>query len=297
MEPLRQAVRAYASRNGNCDGVAVSPVPGLMMKYIETHGSELHSISRALICIVLQGSKRITVGREEQTVCAGESFIIGPGMPVVSYALHASVHEPYIAVAIELEISILRQLAAQLAKVDQDSQLRTRARLGEDTQAAIMDCALRLTQLIDSPEAIPILRPGITQELHYWLLRGRHGDSLRSLVNPSGCASRIATAVAVLRTEFRTRVPVERLAAMTGMSLSAFHKHFKHMISMTPGQYQKHLRLIEARRLMLEEGSSASRAAFDVGYESVSQFTREYRRLFHAPPKRDTVRSRFNRAA
>jgi len=297
MESLKQAVMAYASRNANFDGVAMSPVTGLMMKYIETPGRELRTISRSLFCLVLQGTKRIVVGREEQIFCAGQSFIIGPGMPVVSSALGASAHEPYIAIAIELEMTVLRQIVAQLAKENRLPQFDTRTRSGEDAKAAVLNCALRLTQLIDRPEAIPILRPAIMQELHYWLLVGQHGDALRSLVDPKSCASRIAAALAILRADYRSRVPVERLAAAAGMSLTAFHRHFKHMISMTPGQYQKHRRLIEARRLMLEEGVSASRAAFDVGYESVSQFTREYRRLFQAPPKRDAVRFRLNRAA
>ncbi len=130
------------------------------------------------------------------------------------------------------------------------------------------------------------------RELHYWLLSGQHGAALRSLAAPDSNVSRLAAAIAILRQEYRSRIPVERLAAAAAMSLTAFHKHFKHMTSLSPGQYQKRLRLIEARRLMLDEGFSASSAAFEVGYESVSQFTREYRRLFQAPPKRDALRVR-----
>jgi AraC-like DNA-binding protein len=147
-------------------------------------------------------------------------------------------------------------------------------------------------RLLDRPDAISLLRPGIMRELHYWLLSGQHGLALRALAGPDSHPSRLAAAVAILRAEYRSRIPVERLADAAAMSLTAFHKHFKHMTSLSPVQYQKRLRLIEARRLMLDEGFSASNAAFEVGYESVSQFTREYGRLFQVPPKRDALRAR-----
>jgi AraC-like DNA-binding protein len=115
---------------------------------------------------------------------------------------------------------------------------------------------------------------------------------LRALAAPDSHASRLGAAIAILRAEYRSRVSIKRLAAAAAMSLTAFHKHFKHMTSLSPGQYQKRLCLIEARRLMLDEGFSASSAAFEVGYESVSQFTREYGRLFQTPPKRDALRTR-----
>jgi AraC-like DNA-binding protein len=145
-------------------------------------------------------------------------------------------------------------------------------------------------KLLDHPGSAPLLRPGIMQELHYWLLAGPHGTALRDIADPDSYASRLADAITILRAEYTSRVSVEQLASKAGMSPSSFHKHFKHMTSLTPGQYQQRLRLIEARRLMLDEGCSASNAAFEVGYESVSQFTREYGRLFQVPPKRDALR-------
>lgn len=140
------------------------------------------------------------------------------------------------------------------------------------------------------PEVAPFMSPGITRSLYYRLLSGPHSSALRTLAKPDSHAGRLAAAIAILRAEYRSRVPVDRLAAEAGMSLTSFHKHFKHMTSLTPGQYQKRLRLVEARRLMLDEGSSASNAAFAVGYESVSQFTRDYGDLFQMPPKRDVLR-------
>jgi AraC-like DNA-binding protein len=154
----------------------------------------------------------------------------------------------------------------------------------------MLDCALRLMRLLDRPEAIPLLHAGISRELHYWLMSGEHRSVLSALTLPQSCASRLAASIALLRQEYRSRLPIERLAAAAAMSLTAFHMHFKRMTSLTPRQFQKRLRLIEARRLMTIDGLTASRAALEVGYESISQFTREYGRMFGAPPKRDSRR-------
>lgn len=132
-----------------------------------------------------------------------------------------------------------------------------------------------------------MLQAQLLREMHYWLLAGRHGAAIRRLGGPDSHAQRIARAVALLRAEFTQALPVERLAAVAGMSLSSFHQHFRRHTSLSPLQFHKQLRLIEARRLMLAEGISASSAAFAVGYESVPQFTREYRRLFGRPPVQD----------
>lgn len=292
MDSLKQAAQAYASRHANSDGLAVTPVPGLKMMYIESPSGDLHSVYRPLVCLVLQGAKRMTVGREQQVFSAGQSVIVSADMPVVGRIVQASRSEPYLAVAVELEMTILRELTAQLGSVRPLRPSETRTLFAEDTEAAALDCASRLMRLLDRPDAIPLLRDGIMHELHYWLLSGPDGVALRALADPESHASRLAAAIAILRAEYRSRVSAERLAAAAAMSLTAFHKHFKQMTSLTPGQYQKRLRLVEARRLMLDEGLSASSSGFEVGYESVSQFTRDYARLFKAPPKRDALRVR-----
>lgn len=292
MDALKQAVRAHASRFANRDGIALTPVPGLVVKCIDAPGGDLHAICRPMVILVLQGAKRLAVAGQEQDFGASQCAIVSADMPIAARVLEACAEKPYLALAIELEMAALREVGAQsdTASIDR-SPMRGRL-FADDLDDMVLDCALRLMRLIDRPDAIPLLRPGIARELHYWLLSGRHGHALRALADPGSHASRLSAAIAVLRAEYRDRIPVERLASASAMSLTAFHRHFKQMTSLTPGQYQKRLRLIEARRLMLEEGSAASSAAFDVGYESVSQFTREYRRLFEAPPKRDARRSR-----
>jgi transcriptional regulator GlxA family with amidase domain len=184
-------------------------------------------------------------------------------------------------------MGLMREVAAQLAPSAEPPSRRDAALLSDETDEALLDGALRFVRLLDRPDAVPVLRPAILREMHYWLLAGRHGAAIRQLAAVDSDAERIARAVAVLRSELARPVPVERLAATAGMSASAFYQHFKALTSLSPRRFQKQLRLLEARRLMFSDGLSASGAAFAVGYESVSQFTREYGRMFGAPPRRD----------
>jgi AraC-like DNA-binding protein len=292
MDALKQAVQAHAGRFANRDGIALTPVPGLVVKCVGAPSGDLRAVCRPMAILVLQGAKRMAAGQQEHIFRAGQCAIVGADMPVAARVLEACAEQPYLALAIELEMAVLREVAAQSGMASIHRSPMHGRLFADDIDGMVLDCALRLMRLIDRPDAIPLLRPGIARELHYWLLSGRHGHALRTLADPGSHSSRLGAAIAVLRAEYRARIPVERLASASAMSLTAFHKHFKQMTSLTPGQYQKRLRLIEARRLMLEEGSAASSAAFDVGYESVSQFTREYRRLFEAPPKRDARRAR-----
>lgn len=292
MEALKQAVQTYATQHRNRDGLALTPVPGLKLKCVEAPQGNLHAVIRPLMVIVLQGAKRMAVGREERTFSAGQSAIVSIDMPVTTRIEQASRGEPYLAVAVEIEMAILSEVAAHLGPARRPRRSERATLFADDAEASALDCVARLLGLCDRPDAIPLLRPGIMRELHYWLLTGPHGADLRALCDPTSHANRLAPTIAILRAEYRTRISVERLAAEAGMGLTAFHTHFKRMLSLSPGQYQKRLRLIEARRLMLDEGASASSAAFEVGYESVSQFTREYGRLFNVPPKRDALRIR-----
>jgi len=157
----------------------------------------------------------------------------------------------------------------------------------ERTEGEVADAAARLIRLLDRPAALAVLQAQLIREIHYWLLAGRHGPAIRSLGFADGHVQRVARAVALIRSDYARPLRVERLAEVAGMSTSTFHQHFRAVTSLSPLQFQKQLRLIEARRMMLSDGASASHAAFAVGYESVPQFTREYARLFGAPPVRE----------
>jgi AraC-like DNA-binding protein len=290
LESLKEAVRTYADAHANGDGLAMPPVPGLRMMCRYQPSGPMRSMYRPLVCLILQGAKQLTVARTEQVFAAGQAVIVGVDLPVVGTVVEASRAEPYLAIAIELDMSIMHALTSQVPEVTTAARA-TAALSAEKMDEDVLMCASRLMRLIDHPDAIPVVRPAVLQELHYWLFLSSYGPSLRSLCAPQGNAQRIGRAIDILRKNFHQPLTVDALACAASMSASAFHRHFRAVTSISPLQFQKQLRLIEARRLMLSDGLTARRAAFQVGYESTSQFTREYVRMFGAPPRRDTAKS------
>lgn len=289
-DTLLTLVRRHADAHADAGGVAQTPIPGLATVRATSPSGLIHAISRPLVCLVLQGGKQVATGSQSVAFGAGDSLLIAADVPTVSQITRASRAAPYLSLVLELDAAVLADLLAQMAAGPGgagDARVRV-----EPTDAEVADAALRLMRLLDRPAADPVLRAMVVRELHYWLLAGRHGPALRGLGWSEGRARRVARAVAVLRSDFARPLPVERLAAVAGMSPSSFHQHFRAVTSLSPLQFQKQLRLIEARRLMLSEGAPASRAAFAVGYESVPQFTREYGRMFGLPPVRDREAAR-----
>lgn len=289
-QDLLDAVHAYARLHADHDGLALTPVPGLRMMCLERPGERLESTYRPLVCLVLQGEKHLLAGRQERLCGQGQAIVVSADLPVTGQVVTASPGRPYIALAIELDMAMLTELADSLRAAAPAPGVEA-ATLVRDVDAEILDCAGRLVRLIGRPEAVPVLYPGLMRELHYWLLGGAQGRQLMARLAPEAHLARLNRAVALLRGAYRQKLRVDDLAGAAAMSASAFHKHFKEYTTLTPVQYQKRLRLIEARRLMVYEGASANKAAFDVGYESTSQFTREYARLFGAPPRRDAQRA------
>jgi len=293
MEALKRAAWRYADDHADADGLVATPVEDVRMMRVRAPSGPMRAMYKPVLCLVLQGAKQLMAGEEARSFAAGQSVIVGVDRPVVGRVTRASREEPYLAVALDLDMGVMREVMGQApGTAETPSGHDDDALLVEDTGEAVADCALHLVRLLDRLEAVPVLRRSIVKEMHYWLLAGRHGAAIRRLALPDSHAQRVARAVAILRAEFARPVPVERLAAAAGMSPSSFHQHFKAVTSLSPLQFQKQLRLLEARRLMVGDGLSASRAAFEVGYESVPQFTREYGRMFGAPPRRDASQSR-----
>lgn len=286
---LLDAVRRYTEAHADPAGMARTSVPGLATVRATRPSGLVHAVSRPLVCLVLQGAKQVAAGPEVVAFGAGDSLLVSADVPTVSQVTRASTAVPYLSLVLELDPKVIADLAAQLGAGPAAEGPPVRA---EPTDAEVADAALRLVRLLDRLAAEPVLHALLVRELHYWLLAGRHGAALRRLGWPEGHAGRVGRAVAVLRAEFARPLPVGHLAGVAGMSLSSFHRHFLAATSLTPLQFQKQLRLIEARRLMVSEGASPSRAAVAVGYESVPQFTREYGRMFGLPPVRDAEAAR-----
>jgi len=293
-EALLTAVRRHAAIHADDNGVAPTPIPGLVAIRATLPSALQYAINRPLVALVLQGGKRVTIGRETLDFGAGESLLISADVPTVSQITRASAAVPYFSLVLELDLRLIEELTLEMAAVPEPAGPAVRV---EPTDAEVTDAALRLMRLLDRPAALPVIGNELLRELHYWLLAGRHGGAIRGLGITGSHAQRISKAIAVLRAEFAAPIRVERLADVAGLSPSAFHQHFKAITSLSPLQFQKQLRLIEARRLMLSEGRSASLAAYEVGYESVQQFNREYARLFGQPPGRDLKASRQRAAA
>jgi AraC-like DNA-binding protein len=285
---LLDAVRRYADAHAGRDGAAPTPIPGLTAIRAPARTELSYQIQRPLVCLVLQGAKQVTMGSQSLTFHAGDSLVITADVPTVSKITEASLAAPYYSLVLDLDPAVIATLAAEMAANGDADGAPVRI---ASTDSDVADTAVRLMRLLDRPAALPVLQPALVREFHYWLLAGRHGAAIRRLGLPDSYVRRVARAVALLRAEYAQRLPVERLAEVAGMSPSAFHQHFRAVTSLSPLQFQKQLRLIEARRLMLAEGANASQAANAVGYESVQQFTREYGRMFGKPPMRDIAQA------
>ncbi|PYE90498.1 AraC family transcriptional regulator [Phyllobacterium leguminum] len=285
MTMLLDTARRYAETHADSAGIARTPIPGLMLVRATIPSGLEYAVSRPLACLVLQGAKHVAMGAQAFAFSAGDSLLIAADVPTVSQITRASPVAPYLSLVLELDPAVIADLMAEMKAVPEQAGMSPVQ--VEPTEADVADAALRLMRLIDRPASIPVLQAQLVREMHYWLLAGRHGAAIRRLGWPDGHVQRVARAVAMLRAEFAQPLRIERLAAVAGMSPSSFHQHFRAVTSLSPLQFQKQLRLIEARRLMLAEQMPASSAAFTVGYESVPQFTREYARMFGLPPVRD----------
>jgi AraC-like DNA-binding protein len=289
MKSLLDLVRRHGEAHADGHGIARSGIPGLTTVYATAPSGLLHDISRPLACLVVQGGKRVAMGQRDLAFGAGDSLLITADVPTISQITRASTAEPYLSLVVELDPGIIAELGMQMEKPPSAESAAVQV---DPTEIEVTEAATRLMQLLDRPAALPVLQASLMRELHYWLLAGRHGAAIRQLGWPGGHVQRVSRAVAMLRARFAEALPVESLAATVGMSPSSFHQHFRSVTSLSPLQFQKQLRLIEARRLMMAEGRSASGAAFAVGYESVPQFTREYSRMFGLPPARDAGAAR-----
>lgn len=240
------------------------------------------TIYEPVVCLILQGEKATTVGDQVRVVSAGSCIVVSHDLPVLARVTQASEKEPYLAIVIQLDLAVLRSLYDEVENVHLEG---ARASVMEvaPIDLNIADVVGRYLDLIGDPVSARVLLPLVRKELHFRLLLSKPGAMLRALIHRDSNESNIARAIKLLREDHRRSWDIADLAKAVGMSASAFHKHFKSLTMTTPLQYQKDLRLSEARRL-LRSGHSVSRAAFDVGYESPSQFSREYARKFGKPP-------------
>ncbi|NOD47158.1 MULTISPECIES: AraC family transcriptional regulator [unclassified Ruegeria] len=239
-----------------------------------------------IVCLVLQGKKETHIGDRLVQFGAGDSLIVSHSIPVLAAVTEASRQKPYVGLVFSLNLSILRGLYDEVGSAPAAPEMAQSLAASKATPDLI-DAMTRLFRASQNAMDTQILAPMISREVHYRLLQADHGGMLRQMLWRDSPASRIARVIDVIRSGFRTSLPVSDLAQTAGMSVSAFHAHFKSVTAKSPLQYQKDLKLLEARRILSHGAVSVSQAAFDVGYESPTQFSREYSRKFGVSPRQD----------
>jgi AraC-like DNA-binding protein len=285
-----QAVRAYTDVHHGSDGIHRTSVDGLIIVRADHDTPLRHVLYEPALVVAVQGSKDLLIGDTALSYGTGQFLVMSVGLPLLARMTRATPDAPYLAVSLSVDVRAIQDLIRDIGPAAvPDVPPPERGMFIGELGAQQADAVARLAALLETPDALGVLYPSIARELFYWVLRGSHGPAFRRLAAPDGHAQRIADAIALLRADLSATIPVEQLAATAHMSPSSFHQHFKAVTAMSPLQYQKHLRLLEARRLLLSGAADATRAGYEVGYESPSQFSREYARMFGAPPRRDVT--------
>ena len=292
------SVLAHAvGRFAQTDGDYTTAIPALTLHRRGAPTEPLHCIYSLGLGVIAQGAKQVMLGDEVINYSPGRSMLTTIDLPVVSHVTQASVRKPFLGLLLTLDPRQIVQMASELDLPHPSRERTFRPVSIERLDEALLDALIRLVELLEEPALVPRLAPLIQQEITVRLLTGRYGPQLHHLVAVGSPSHQIAKAVAWLKQNFTHVLHVDDLAARTHMSPSTFRLHFRAITGMSPLQFQKQLRLQEARQLMLNQSLDAGHAGGRVGYESASQFSREYSRLFGAPPQRDIRRMRVSQTS
>lgn len=281
-----QKVLDYFDKNGSEGIPCLTDVPGFAALCNRKPTKLEGNLYNPVVCLILQGRKETYIGERKLSFGEGESLIVSHDLPVMAQITEASQAKPYVAVALSIDLQIIRSLYDQIENGGTDHQ-QMRAMDAARADAELVGAFRRLFELVDNPLEAKVMVPLVLREIHFRILLAKNGGMMRQLLMRDSHASRIGKAIDRIRQEFTAPLAVSDLANIAGMSASSFHEHFKAVTSSTPLQYQKDLRLLQARRLMLEGNHTVSSAAFEVGYESPTQFSREYARKFGVSPRND----------
>jgi len=284
------ALSVRAARN---PGISQTAVPALQIIRADRVMPRVHSVQRPSLCFIVQGVKEVSVGRTRFRYRSLEFLFTSVDLPVTGQVVEASIEKPYLCLVLEIEPGLVLELATASASAGVAPQAKASSEPAifvgrRDEQLA--DAFFRLLRSASKPLDAQVLAPGVIREITYRLLLSPYGSAVRAAGMVGGQTQCIAKAIERLKRDYSQALRVEQLARAAGMSVSSFHDHFKRVTTLSPLQYQKQLRLQEARRLLLGDASSAAEVAFRVGYESPSQFSREYARFFGLPPRSDAKR-------
>ncbi len=284
---MRAELRRQIAAQITADGVRETAVPGLRL-YRQSAATACASAAyEPRLVVFVQGKKRIDLGATSY-LCDESSFLLSAvDLPVLSQVVEATPEKPLLGMLLKLDMAEVRKILSEEEFPSSGEPADARGMAVGETSVEILDACSRLVDLLDAPQDIPFLGSLIEREIIYRLLRSPQGRHLRAIATLGDQSQRTAKAVAWLRMHYAKPLRVEELASMAQMGVSTLHHHFRSLTAMSPLQYQKQLRLHVARERMLNDGLDAASAAFEVGYESASQFNREYSRFFGQPPMRD----------
>jgi AraC-like DNA-binding protein len=294
MQANREELVERIGRTMRQDGAA-QPLPGLRLARLSSPRGLIYGVMEPSLCVIAQGSKEVLLGDSRYRYDPFHYLLATDGLPNVSQVLEASRERPYLNLRLELAPTLVGEVmleAGYSSHASPRDPADVKAIAVNPLDGNLLDAIVRLTRLLDAPAEAPVLLPLLTREIIYRLLVGSQGPRLRHLAILGGYTSHIARAVARLRHDFDQPLRIEDLARELGMSVTRFHHHFKAVTALSPLQFQKRMRLQEARRLMLGEDLDAASAAYRVGYHDASHFNREYKSLFGVPPMRDVQRLR-----
>lgn len=292
LDVLLRELAARIERFASSDGVHDTPMPSLLLSRFDAPNAPIRGVQEAALCLIVQGAKRVLLGEEAYDYAAGHLVVASVDLPVAGQIVEASPETPYLCFVLKLSPATIAELVTQAESAQAPLPPPSRGLVLEPSSPELLDAAIRLVKLLDTPHDIPLLAPLIEREILYRVLCSPQGGMLRHIGIADSQGQRVAKAIHWLRRHYDQPLRIDHIAREVHMSPSALHHHFKAVTAMSPLQYQKQLRLQEARRLMLSEVMDAASAGHRVGYESPSQFSREYSRMFGAPPLRDIERLR-----
>src|SRR5215204_3874486 len=291
-QAVREELAERVARAVGGDGAVEAP-GGLRLLRRSSPTPEEHGVSSRAFCVIAQGSKEVLLGDDCYRYDADRYLITAAALPTATRVTEASEERPYLGVVLGLDPALVGSVMVEAGHPAPREHAAVRAFEVSPLDAGLLDAVVRLVGLLDSPaDEASFLRPLITREIVFRLLKGKQGDRIRQIAFLGGHGHRIARALERLRKDFDRPLRIEDIARELGMSVSGFHHHFRAVTAMSPLQFQKRMRLQEARHLMLAEDLDAASAGYRVGYGDASQFTREYKRLFGSPPMRDVERLR-----
>ena len=288
-QQLLQLVRQVAVN----EGVNSTAIPNVFCYKVSRPQITMPAVYEPCLCIIVQGRKNVMLGSDMLSYGELEFLVASVDLPILGTVVQASALQPYYVIQINIDVRLLSELLLQMQYLAVANRRAESGLFIGQVDQQMGDSLLRLLALLQQPDDIPVLAESLVREMHYRMLRSNFGKEIAQISLKGTPTQRISVAIQKLRRDYDQTVTIEQLAALAGMSVSSFHAHFKAVTNMSPLQFQKSVRLVEARSLMISQHMDAASTAYKVGYESPSQFSREYARMFGSPPARDIARIRL----